>query len=448
MAYRVLQLPKKPTAPLLPAPGSVPLASTSVEPPHDSLRALDSLLGSSGRVLFHTGLMGGDAFLVKDGNNPESGTATYPTKSDWRVVARQHRILITPGSFPWLEVVALPSGPMQRYVIAEGTYYKDGAGGEIQMVVEYTNDDGQSTTVSASVSLEASGEIYQAEPPAPYASLLIREADGKPQVFAQIADAWWYRWTRGLDVRVTITLRYRGSPRPIDVAIVERPFLVTTESTDSRWPTAMYSFGNPLQQGPSPYPIQQIGAADPALGTASIRRALYGHGRLLGPCLLWWSSATEHVDGLSSWVSYHSGTGDDEAPPWTMTGTTPTLLGSDGLTAESDNNFGWIPGHYARTADHGDDFLDGRTGVLPVLVVAWWKVSSGTGTITLKTDGDGWGDIVLTRTSTSYGITVGFGWLEVGTGPEDAPPVRAWVEGSAGGVTVSVRNLRVHILQR
>lgn len=447
MALRSLNLPKKPTAPTLPEPGAVPLTGTSVEVPHESLRSLDTLLASGGRVLFHTGLMGGDFFLVKSGNDPAGASPLYPDKSTSRIVARQEGISITPGSFPWLEVVALPSGPQQDF--AGSAYVKDGAGGVIDLEIEYLNGDAETTTVNATVSLEASQQENNAEPPASYFSLLVREADGKPQIFAQIADAWWHRWTRGLDVTVNLTLRYRGSPRPLDVVVVERPLLVVTESTDDRWPTAMYSFGLPLAQGPSPYPIQQTAAADPALGTASIRRALYGHGRLLGPCLAWWSAATEHVNTLAEWVSYHSGSGDDEAPAWVNSGgTTPALLGSDGLTSVSANNFGWRLGHYARQAGHGDDFLDGRTGVLPVEVSAWMKVSGGgSGIVEVRTDETGWGSIYLTTASTSYVEVRVTGWLEVGTGPEDGPVARAWVYGTGGGTAVSVRDFRIDFLQ-
>jgi hypothetical protein len=426
----------------------VPLTGTSVEVPHESLRALDTLLGSGGRVLFHTGLLGGGSFLIPASANPNQASPVYPNKDTWRVVARQDGIPLTPGSFPWLEVVAIPSGPQQWFGVKDAVtqFWKDGAGGIVELEIEYVNGDAETVTATISTPLAAANYEHNAEPPAPYSSLLVRQANGKPQIFQQLADAWWYQWTRGLDVLVNLTLRYRGSPRPIDVAVVERPLLVVTESTDGRWPTAMCSEGQPLEQGPSPYPIQQIAGADPALGTESIRRALYGHGRLLGPCLAWWSSATEHVGALSTWISYHSGTGDDEAPAWTMTGTTPTLLGSDALTTESDDNFGWRLGHYARQAGHGDDFLDGRTGVLPVWISAWLKVSGGTGTITVKTDSVGWGDVVLTTASTSYVLVEVPAWLEVGAGPEDAPVARAWVRNS-GANTVSVRNFRIDFRQ-
>lgn len=448
MAYRTLTLPNRPTAPTLPDPGAVPLTATSPQVPHASLLALDTLMGSGGRVLFHTGLLGGDSFTVPSGTDPESASPHYFNKSTWRVVARGNDIPITPGSFPWLEVIALPSGPMQLFgtIDAVTGYFPDGAGGDIKLEVVYTNGDAQTTTVVATVTIPASGSEFAAEPPAPWFSLVVKEATAMPNTIQQLSVAWWHRWTRGEDVVIDYTLSYRGSPRPIDVAIVERPLSIVTDTTDSRWPTAMYSKGDPLESPPTQYPISQFASADPALGTASIRRALYGHGRLLGPCLVWWSSADEHISSPADWSSYFSGTGDNEAPPWTMTGATPTLLGSDGLTAESANNFGWRLGHYARQAGHGDEFLDGRTGVLPVWVSCYGKVSSGAASITLKTDTAGWGDVSLRLASSSYTWVRQPAWIEVGTGPEDAPVARVWV--SAGTTsTVSVRAFAVHMRQ-
>ena len=445
MAYRSITQKTKPTAPELPEPGAAALVATSTDVPHAALHSLDTLLASGGRVMFHTGLMGANEFVIPNGDDPEGASPIYPNSTTWRVVARGRGIPITPGSFPWLEVVALPSGPMQAPPVLSA-YLKDGAGGDIELVVTYNNGDAQTTTVTAAISIEASQVYHQGEPPAPYFSLVIREASAAPNTQVQLSAAWWHRWTRGEDVTCDWVLRYRGSPRVIDLAVVERPLLLVADTTDSRWPSAMYGNGQPLQQLPGEYPIQQIASADPALGTASIRRALYAHGRLLGPCLAWWSSDTEHVSALSAWISYHSGTGDDEAPAWTMTGTTPTLLGSDSLTTVSDNNFGWRLGHYARQAGHGDDFLDGRTGVLPVWVSAYVKTSAGTATISVRTDEVGWSEIVLEATNTDWDFVRVPGWLEVGTGPEDAPVLRAWVSNS-GANTVSVRSLRVDFRQ-
>src|SRR5690606_19275897 len=132
------------------------------------------------------------------------------------------------------------------------------------------------------------------------------------------------------------------------------PHSIVVDTADSRWPAALYTAnGQPYAQLPSDYPIEQLSATDPGGGTNSIRRALASFGRELGPVLFGWSSACEHLGDLDDWIGYDTGSGDDEAPAASMTGTTLTEL-LHGNTSASANLFGWATGHYARDVDHGD----------------------------------------------------------------------------------------------
>jgi len=419
MAYRSLYLTD--SAPASPPVAAVPLQATSLGVAHESLLALDTLHGASCRVLLEAGLRGGDQFLVLSGDDPTDTVRIYPDKDTPRVVGRAYQIPLTPGHFVGLDVVALPSGPTQ-YTPGPSSFLPDGAGGRVEMAVTYTNSDAQTVTVTVGVDLEASIEVFAAEPAAAWASLIEKSATAIPAGPLQPSAAWWERWTRGEDVLVDIVVSYIGSPRVVDLVVVERPHQIFVDTTSDRWPSAIYSQVGPLDNPPSDYPIQQVAAADPAGGTESIRRALSSHGRELGPCLFGWSCATEHTATLDDWVSYDTGTGDDEAPPDSATGTTETLVGTD-LSGATANHPAWIAGHYARQVDHGDDFLDGRVGVLPVWVAAYCRVSGGTGTYRLVTV-EGWSEITWTTASTSWAWVVTPGWLELGTGPEDAPPVR------------------------
>jgi hypothetical protein len=429
MSFRSLNLTD--TAPSIPLPAAVPLQATSPDVPHDVLRGLDTLHGASSRVLLELGLRGGDRFLVRTGVDPTDTVRTYPDKTTPRVVARASAIPLTPGHFVGVDVAALPSGPTQ-YTPGPSSFLPDGAGGRVEVEVTYTNGDAQTVTTTVTISLEPSVELYAAEPPNPWASMLYRSATAIPDGPLEPTASWWERWTRGGDVTVSFVVSYIGSPRVVDLVVVERPSVIFVESTSDRWPTAVYAQGGqPLATPPSDYPIEQVTGTDPAGGTASIRRALYAHGRELGPVLVGYSCATEHVGDLDDWVSYDTGTGDDEAPPATATGTTETLVGFELLSGTGVEMPAWIVGHYARQVDHGDDFLDGRTGVLPVWVAAYCRVSGDTGTFRAVT-GEGWSEIAFLVTSTTWGWTYTPGWLEVGTGPEDAPALRLWrVNGDA-----------------
>jgi hypothetical protein len=444
--YRSLQI--KPGPPALPAPSAVPLHPTSLATAHAAQKALDTLIEPSSRVLMEWGLKGAAGFMIPNGANPSSGgTRVYPDKSTPRVVGRLKNVAVMPGHFVGFAIVALPSGPVQTVKLDDGTFIPDGAGGSVEIEVTYYNGDAQSTTVYATAAIPASNEIYAAEPPSAYDSLLTFERVAVPLQFNAGAEDW-EKWTRGNDVRADVIIREIGSTRIIDGQIIERPNTVVVDVADLRWPSAMYTAGGqPYGNPPSDYPIQQLTDADAGGGTLAIQRAIFNHGRQLGPFLWGWTSARQEAGALLDWISYGGGTGDNEAPPYSVSGTTPTLV-PHGITTKSPNNPGWSLGNYAREADHGDHFFDGRTGVIRVWVGAYCRVSGGVGTYTLiggdhpMTDRVQW-----TCDSTSWRWVEAYGYLECGTSPQSSTLARLWISNS-GADNVEIRNCQVQILRR
>lgn len=435
-------------APTIPQPRAQALEAQSRIVAHDSMRALDTLVGSGERVLLEFGLRGGNKFLIPSGTNPDSGSRVYPDKDTPRVVGRLDSVILTPGHFIGVEILALPSGPLQVEITdTPPDFDDDGAGGQVEIEVTYVNSDAQTVTCKAAVDLAASDQLYAAEPPNAYYAMINKKATAIPVPFIPSADHW-QKWTRGFDVKASVVVRYIGSPRVIDGVIVEHKNTIVVDQADTRWPSAMYTHaGAPYIAHPGDYPVTQLNASDPGGSVAAIRRALHSHGRALGPFLFDWTSATEHIGDIEDWVSYFDGSGDDEAPAASMTGTTPTLL-PWGLTSESANNPGWSTACYARQVDHGDRFFDGRTGVLPVWFTAYVKVSAGTGTYRMRTGiSPAWSEIYFTTTNTSWHWKLEPGWLEVGTGPEDAPLARLWVNNS-GANTCYVRDVAVFMQVR
>ena len=425
-------------APQLPPPSAVPLQATDREHVHRALVGLDTLPSSGARMLFEWGLAGDTSFLVPNGTAMGGGAQIYPDKSTPRVIGRVSSVPLTPGHFVELNLVAVPSGPFTRPDGFPVTYIYDGAGGSVRMVVSYTNSDAQTIEVTSEVNIPASLEVNAAEPPSCYGQLLTRTAVAIPAPLVPSAGEW-EKWTRGADVLVDVVISYIGSPRVVDGYISERPHSIIVDNADAAWPSAMYAFNSVAYlQFPSDYPIEQLSSTDPGGGYKAIARALAQHGNQLGPALFGWAAWTEASGNINDWVSYNGGTGDDEGPGYTVTGTTPTLV-PFGATVDDPAYPGWSMANYARPADHSDHFLDGRIGVIPVWVYARVKVSAGTGHFSVITVPK-WSEIRFTTTSTTWVDVLTPGWLECGIGPEDDKPAKLWAYNS-GANNTSIRYL-------
>ncbi len=433
MAYRRLALSSH--APTLPASSMPPLALIEPDGPHQAQAALDTL-GRACRVLTGTGLHGSASFTVLDGDAfAYVGARKYPDETTPRVVARMSSVPIAPGHVVELRVLALPSGPMQ-HELDSNEFIDGGRGGTITMSVTYTNGDAQTVTVETSVSPPVSLQLYGAEPASGHDSITRHSAVASP--FTALPSAVDdEKWTRGGDVTVSVVVSYIGSPRVIDLQVVERPVRIVVDTASSEWPSAMYTgAGAPYLTLPSDYPITRLSTSDPGGGMDAILRALQQHGAQLGPCIAWWTSAKEKAGTLPAWNSYDTGTGDDEAPPITSNNTAfrnipystaPPLSGLPGFSI----------GGYARQARHGDEWFNGRTGVLPVWLVTWAKGADGV--IQFRTGDDEWSAVeVSTPSGGVYGVSIAPGWVEVGVGPEDAPIGRFYAR-SPGGVPWYVR---------
>jgi hypothetical protein len=435
--YRSLIIDRGP--PHQPPSEAVPLQATDRGPLHRASKALDTLPPSGARVLFEWGLQGSSKFLVADAVPYGGGAQVYPDLDTPRVVARLEGVPLTAGHFVGCRLTAIPSGPSVFLELALFEYV--GAGGSVIVEVTYTNSDAQSVTSTFELDCPASQLLYAQEAPNPYAAMFTREGVAFPTPLNPSV-AEWQKWSRGGDVLASVVVKEVGAPRIVDATIVEMPREIVVDRADSVWPTCMYSHASlPYQQTPSDYPIEQLSSTDPGGGFTALRRALYSHGRQLGPFLFGYTFTRSHEFPLAEWVSYDGGTGDDEGPPCTVNGTTPTSC-PFATTTPGDHVPGWDLSHYARQVDHGDQFLDGRVGVLPVWVYARCKVSAGVGTFELRTDGVGWSAITWKTASTTWADVLTPGWLETGIGPEDAKKARLWISNSGANDT-SIRYLAV-----
>jgi hypothetical protein len=415
MAYRRSAL--RPDAPELPAPSMPALAMLEPEAPHLAMRSLDTLV-SSCRVLGTWGLQGSAAFAVPDGDSPEydPGDRIYPDEDTPRTVLRLYAIPITPGHVVGLDVLALPSGPTQ-YQPTTDEWKESGRGGQIRALVTYYNSDAETVDASAVVTPSASVDIYGAEPASHHDNIETYSATANPFGFVpSMVDR--QKFARGGDVLVDVVLTYTGSPRGVDVAIVERPAALVVDQADSEWPSAMYSAGGePYESLPSEFPVTSVSSSDPGGGLTAVRRALEQHGRQLGPCLAWMTSARESAGSMLSWLSYDDGTGDDEAPAVTSISSTFEQLPflAPPPTAQSP---GFQLGNYARQARDCDEFLDGRTGVLPVWATIYADATAGQ--FQWRVGVDEWSSINLEVTGAAWDWFIVPGWVEVGVSPDQS----------------------------
>ncbi len=410
-----------PEAPALPVPSMPALGMLEPNAPHQAQRSLDTLV-SSCRVLGAWGLQGSAKFSVLDGVAPvyDPGDRKYPDESTARVVLRLYNVPITPGHVVCLDVVALPGGPTQWQPVTN-EWAESSRGGHVTATVTYRNGDAQSVIAAATVTPSSSKRVYGAEPASAHVALEEYSAAANP--FGMVPSAIdREKFARGGDVVVDVVVTYTGSPRVVDFAVVERPAAMVVDTTSSEWPSAMYAAGgSPYEQLPSEYPVEQLSSTDPGGGLEAIRRALEQHGLQLGPCLAWQSSGRESATNMLAWLDYDDGTGDDEAPAVSSASSSYVFLPY--LAGLASTQFpGHQLGHYARQARDSDEFLDGRTGVLPVWAVVYAKATAGV--FKWQAGMNEWSAITLPVTGLTWGWTIRPGWIETGISPEDAPVAR------------------------
>lgn len=416
-------------APLEPASTAVAGAAIGEDAAHEPQASLDSITASGERVIFHWGLGVCPEWLVPDGVDPAGGGArVYPDNETPRVLARGEQLLMTAGCVLGLRVVAVPSGPTQTSDGFAG-FESGGGAGRVELAVTYSNSDGDTVTVLAAVEIQASDEVYSAEPEALHEALQLEQAAAVP--VAEQDAALQALYARGLDVLSTWEMRVTGSPRLVDAAVVELTRQVLVEQDSSNYPSAMYTeAGQTYEQLPSDYPIERLSLADQGGGTLAIRAALLEHGRALGPAIATWSSGDECSAPLSEWIDYDAGTGDGDPPPYATFGLTRVQV-PYGSPAEA--RFPAMQtGSYARGVPQGDDWSE-ATGVIPVITV--WRVR-GTNAVFELCGGDPtsevWACLDLSVSTDDVWVTrVVPGWLEVGEAPDRAPPLRIFARQSA-----------------
>lgn len=407
--------------------------------PHAVQLGADSQPGTAQRVLGHVSLSGATHWLVPDGDATTSASRVYPDKSTPRTLSRASSLPLSPGCLVGIHVVAAPSGPCQRSD-GEGGFEEDASVGIVRARVTYREPLGTTIEAEAVVAIPPSGEALNAEPSDVFTSLLLLEALAEPEI-ADDDLAAWSLWL-GVDVVADIELELVGSPRPVDIAIVEVARAVVVPNTIADpWPVAMYcdENGTPFEQPATTWPLVSLDASlDKSLGVLALAEAIASHGDRLGP-VLWWWSAGEGAEGtgtLADWIA------DGGAPPLVLDANV-WLHVATGEWSESDQMPGALAAsHASAVVRSGEEALGLRTGTLPVWIAARFRVA-GTGSAELRVSTSDWDAYVLTRSSMSFGWAVAAGHIEVGASPETATTLRAYMRSSVDGLQAELTDIVV-----
>ena len=232
-------------------------------------------------------------------------------------------------------------------------------------------------------------------------------------------------------VTAEITLTAIGGLRPVEIILFENPKPVVQHDDSHRECTIPMV---PLLGGmPDTAVIGRVYPTDARLGSHQAAKSMRDYRKLVGPYLFSWSSWDD--TGVSM-------TDDAEGLPMTVTSTSFRDI-KYSITSYDADNPGWSmsSGGTARNLEQSGPLeLRGKNGVIPVLVRAYAKVSSGTGTIRFQAEQYSLRD--LTTTSTSYVWLEGLAWLRCG--PHQSVDSLLEVFGKcSGGGTLSVRYLSV-----
>lgn len=342
--------------------------------------AQDKCPGTSRRHLGGIGLLG--QYDTTSGfsiplTNPDSGSNTYPSPTTVRPIGAV-RADLTPGSFPKLDMVYLPSGQTQVSDGAGG-YDAGGAGATIRCAVKWID--------AAGTELDETYDLPLAPSARQYAGLDV--AAGKSWDHARVVSsgimvpAGIYtsvvtlrQWTRP-PVAVEIVVSVIGGARVVDCSVSEVPVAYALEADDdpsTEWVGHVYSDGSPPALA---YPYQRRSETspdgDPRLGTwhlMDVHRAQVGR---LGPVLFSWQAYQENV--INPTTAVH--------PAWTTASTTNVGIPDITRTSWLASSFGWSLscGGYARGWDSDSPLvLDDIEAALPMLV-AVLADTTGTGSV-------------------------------------------------------------------
>lgn len=427
---------------------------------HQTMPPQDRIVGAGRRVLIEAGLCLNGRFVCRNGvafDSESGGTAVaYADGITDRVVCRLQNYPITPGNVLRLRVRAEPSGMHHGDLSGLSSVTDAGAAGWIKLEATWDNQS-TTTTETTELFIPGSEESNNGEPDGDGESWVLSKVykrvlrpEGLDFLFKKATTAKWCKSGTTVD----ITLSYRGSPRPWDVIVYEDPERIAYDDEETGdWVAHTY----PEQSYPFDFPRKQAeDSGDVTRGQLHLHTVLQGIAAQLAPAVYHWHSGQEGHGEIEEWADYsYSGgalgtSGDNEAPPYEVTGSSFEVVPESNLSSYATTNPGpglGCGGYGRGVVQNGDRGvcgwgLRGRSAVIPVRVDVYSKASSSdVTTVRVQSRAHSWIDV--TQNGTSYGWDTEYGWLSVGRNPEDDFSGTNLLKGSDGSATASLRNLVV-----
>ena len=408
------------------------------------LRAQDNTLTPGRRVLLEHG-MRGDPFHqvteidIDEGDALTTGSFPHFTADFERVVAEVSDVPRTPGQVLRIEARCIPSGPTREIVTGVGPEISlTGDTGIVRLKAIW--DDGTATvTIVTELQFDAA--------PSDFAHGLDLSGMGFVQLTQQgtlnfptdmlFDPSEVTRWTQA-DIKVSLTLSYKGAVRPVDVVVYETPFKIGRDDGSPAGPAHIYQENEiVINAFPSEYAIEGASSGDVRMGAQHTLNVSKASQFQIGPAILSHSSHTGSIRDDSG-----------DPVPFEITSTTgfaPLDVGAPLGGGVEPPSFDMGVGSFGRRfIDSDPTETASNTGVCKVLVAVHWK-KTGANDPTLRILSAAHSYIDLTTSSASYVWTLKVGHLECGQTVLDEQQVE--VLGLAGAAsTAQVRYVQIYYL--
>lgn len=393
----------------------------------------DRVLSHGRRVLLQVGLHGCDDWHVSDA--AVGMVLAHPHPDTERVVARLPALRLTPGHFPRLYVVGNPSGMTST----PGPVTATGAKGIVRLACTFDNGI-DNPTITKSVAIPGSTEPNAARPSGPggaWSHLYRRRSTiFEPANLALPANlaAWSEAFT------CSMVLRYVGSPRAVDVVVVEEPVAYARNIASGDWMAPLHSnaVGENAGQLAGPWPVTRRSTADVGGGVEVLTDAARRLSQTIGP-VLWSATTWSEADGDFS---------STEVAGRGITSSSWTELISDTTTAYSTTGAGWSlsSGANGRRVQESEAtaVLRDRTNAVPVQCLVYGRMTTAgpTARVRFEAGPESIAEVSIPA-GTSWAWHAAPGALRCGLGAQDPSVGQVRAKVSGAGATFEWRYLLV-----
>lgn len=380
------------------------------------------------RTLLSIGMHGAESMQIPSDDLPTEDQV-YPLKTRETVVCRRPPIRLTPGCFPTVRGLALPSGPCSKFFFAIDKWVYDGSYGQIKLSADYDNGV-DTSTVEQIIDIPSSDNADNKETTsagAAWAEFIPFECELIPGFVAS-------QYMDGATVEITVS--YLGAPRVVDLGIYELAIQYSrnTATDPDEWI-------NPIVDTaalPSQYPIEELSSTDPFYGSKLLADAAARQQRELGPLLMEWSAWSETDVSVTA----------AECPGINITSTSFVDLRNTSLTGWASTHPGWSvsSGGSAQQFNTSNHLVEMRAldAVVPVRCWVWGSRSvSGTSVVRFQTQLYSICEVLITSSTAQWWSATGH--LRCGIGAEDASVLEILCKASTGS-TLNIKHLAIEYL--